>query len=46
MTKYVAGAKIKLIFMTDGGDSYPSGQVTQIKQLKNANPNKIEYYGI
>ena len=32
--------------MTDGGDSYPSGQTNQIRTLKNANPGKIEYYGI
>jgi hypothetical protein len=46
MTKFVGGAKIKYIFMTDGGDSYPSAQTNQIKILKNANPGKIEYYGI
>lgn len=46
MTKYIGGAKIKLIFMTDGGDSYPSSQISQIKQLKNLHPKKIEYYGI
>jgi len=46
MTKYVTSAKIRYIFMTDGGDSYPSAQVTQIKSLRNSYPNKIEYSGI
>lgn len=46
MAKYVGGAKIKYIFMTDGGDSYPSTQVNQIRLLQNSNPGKIEYYGI
>jgi hypothetical protein len=46
MTKYVGSAKIKYIFMTDGGCGYPSAQVTMIKNLKNSYPNKIEYSGI
>ncbi len=46
MQRYVQGAKIRFIFMTDGGDSYPSTQVSSIKSLKNLYPNKIEYYGI
>jgi hypothetical protein len=32
--------------MTDGGDSYPSTPVHNIKLLQNSNPKKIEYYGI
>ena len=35
MVKYYTEAKIKYIFMTDGGDSYPSSQVAKIKKLKN-----------
>lgn len=46
MTKNVGGAKINFAFMTDGGDSYPSSQVSQIKELKNKNPDKINYFGI
>jgi hypothetical protein len=46
MNKYVGGAKIKFIFMTDGGCGYPSSQITKIKELKNSYPNKIEYFGI
>jgi uncharacterized protein with von Willebrand factor type A (vWA) domain len=46
MSKYVGGAKIKFIFMTDGGDKYPSSQVTMIKNLKDSYPDKIEYFGI
>jgi hypothetical protein len=46
MTKYVGGAKINFIFMTDGTDSYPSYQITMIKNLMNSYPDKIEYSGI
>lgn len=46
MVKYVSKAKIKYIFMTDGGDDYPVIQVTKIKDLKKLHPNKIDYYGI
>lgn len=46
MSKYVGGAKINFVFMTDGGDSYPSSQVSQIKDLKNKNPDKIDYFGV
>jgi hypothetical protein len=41
MAKYVGGSSIKYVFMTDGGDSYPSSQVTQIKALKASYPSKI-----
>jgi hypothetical protein len=41
MAKYVANSKIKFIFMTDGGDSYPSTQVDKINALKKQYPNKI-----
>jgi hypothetical protein len=46
MTKYVGSAKIKYIFMTDGGSMYPSDQVANIKKLKASYAGKIEYYGI
>ena len=32
--------------MTDGGDSYPSDPVYNIKLLQLTYPKKIEYYGI
>jgi hypothetical protein len=41
MTKYVASAKIRYVFMTDGGCGYPSAQVTQIKALGVSYPKKI-----
>lgn len=46
MCKYIVNSKIKFIFMTDGGCSYPDTQIQKIKQLKIGYPNKIEYYGI
>lgn len=46
MRAYVSASKIKFIFMTDGGDSYPMEEVNLIKELKNKNPNRIEYSGI
>ncbi len=46
MTKYVNESKIKFVFMTDGGAIYPLAQVNQIKVLKNAYPDKIQYFGI
>lgn len=46
MQRYVQGAKVRFIFMTDGGCGYPSTQISNIKSLKNSYPNKIEYYGI
>ncbi len=41
MQKYVNGAKIKYVFMTDGGCGYPTQPVMNIKKLKNAYPGKI-----
>lgn len=46
MNRYIENAKIKYIFMTDGGDSVPTGQIALIKALKYTYPNKIEYFGI
>jgi hypothetical protein len=42
----VSSAVIKFIFMTDGGDSYPSDPVYNIRLLQIIHPKKIEYYGI
>lgn len=41
MNKYVENYKIKYVFMTDGGCTYPNDQVTKIKELKNRHTNKI-----
>ena len=46
MAKYIQKENIKLVFMTDGQSDYPYNEVEQIKELKNAHPNKFEYYGI
>jgi hypothetical protein len=46
MVKYVNSAKIKYILMTDGACGYPKNQVLKIRKLRNANQDKIEYYGI
>lgn len=42
----MAGSKIRFIFMTDGGDRYPSAPVATIKSLIASYPGKIEYSGI
>ena len=41
MSSYISTAKIKFVFMTDGGCGYPGAQVTKIKALKNSNANKF-----
>lgn len=41
MNEWVGHSKIKFIFMTDGGCSYPSTAISMIKMLQMRNPDKI-----